>query len=220
MLFKVLFFGDVMTKIVYLQNDPDKMLYYKDSIPKDLKVVEPDARMMLEILEQKLKLLEVVDLDWFYCAICMELPKEPVFYPTSEGITNLYEKSELVKWFSRDLKNKSDPLGLGSNVTISQYKTPTPKELLDFVIKSTGFAEDAFIEYYKKPPAKKLLPEEELLLEKPNNTRRNEIDIPAHSQQRSCLSLFLYSIFGCKDQRKVTQEEPESLTSNYIPSNH
>lgn len=144
-----------MTKIVYLHNDPDKMLYYKDSVPKDLKVVEPDAKMMLEILEQKLKLLEVVDLDWFYCAICMELPKEPVFYPTSEGITNLYEKSELVKWFSRDLKNKSDPLGLGSNVTISQYKTPTPKELLDFVIKSTGFAEDVFIDHYKKPLTKK-----------------------------------------------------------------
>lgn len=41
-----------MTKIVYLHNDPDKMLYYKDSVPKDLKVVEPDAKMMLEILEQ------------------------------------------------------------------------------------------------------------------------------------------------------------------------
>ncbi|CZG87455.1 hypothetical protein SE925_09505 [Legionella pneumophila] len=209
-----------MTKIVYLQNDPDKMLYYKDSVPKNLKVVEPDAKMMLEILEQKLKLLEVVDLDWFYCAICMELPKEPVFYPTSEGITNLYEKSELVKWFSRDLKNKSDPLGLGSNVTISQYKTPTPKELLDFVIKSTGFAEDVFIDHYKKPLAKKVSPEEELLLEKPDNTRRNEIDSPSHSKQRSCLSLFLYSIFGCKDNRKITQEKPESLTSDYTLPHH
>ncbi|WBV72740.1 hypothetical protein PGH42_07745 [Legionella pneumophila] len=101
-----------MTKIVYLQNDPDKMLYYKDSVPKDLKVVEPDAKMMLEILEQKLKLLEVLDLDWFYCAICMELPKEPVFYPTSEGISNLYEKSELVKWFSRDPEINPTPLDL------------------------------------------------------------------------------------------------------------
>ncbi|HBD7141960.1 TPA: hypothetical protein KKW64_000804 [Legionella pneumophila] len=209
-----------MTKIVYLQNDPDKMLYYKDSVPKDLKVVEPDAKMMLEILEQKLKLLEVVDLDWFYCAICMELPKEPVFYPTSEGITNLYEKSELVKWFSRDLKNKSDPLGLGSNVTISQYKTPTPKELLDFVIKSTGFAEDVFIDHYKKPLIKKVSPEEELLLEKPDNTIRNEIDSPSHSKQRSCLSLLLYSIFGCKDNRKVTQAKPELLTSDHLPSHH
>ncbi|HAT2066548.1 TPA: hypothetical protein OO122_002595 [Legionella pneumophila] len=209
-----------MTKIVYLQNDPDKMLYYKDSVPKDLKVVEPDAKMMLEILEQKLKLLEVVDLDWFYCAICMELPKEPVFYPTSEGITNLYEKSELVKWFSGDLKNKSDPLGLGSNVTISQYKTPTPKELLDFVIKSTGFAEDVFIDHYKKPLTKKVSPEEELLLEKPDNTIRNEIDSPSHSKRRSCLSLLLYSIFGCKDNRKVTQEKPESLTSDHLPPHH
>ncbi|HAT1659377.1 TPA: hypothetical protein ACT96X_002863 [Legionella pneumophila] len=208
-----------MTKIVYLQNDPDKMLYYKDSVPKDLKVVEPDTKMMLEILEQKLKLLEVLDLDWFYCAICMELPKEPVFYPTSEGISNLYEKSELVKWFSRDPRNKSDPVGLGLNVTISQYKTPTPKELLDFVIKSTGFAEEVFIEHYKKPQVK-VSPEEELLLEKPDYTRRNEIDSPSHSQQRSCLSLFLYSIFGCKGKRYGTQEKPESLTSNYLPSNH
>ncbi|AOW51068.1 TPA: hypothetical protein JBB06_04630 [Legionella pneumophila subsp. pneumophila] len=209
-----------MTKIVYLQNDPDKMLYYKDSVPKDLKVVEPDAKMMLEILEQKLKLLEVLDLDWFYCAICMELPKEPVFYPTTEGISNLYEKSELVKWFSRDPRNKSDPVGLGLNVSISQYKTPTPKELLDFVIKSTGFAEEVFIEHYKKPQVNKAPPEEELLLEKPDYTRRNEIDSPSHSQQRSCLSLFLYSIFGCKGKRYGTQEKPESLTSNYLPSNH
>lgn len=208
-----------MTKIVYLQNDPDKTLYYKDSVPKDLKVVEPDAKMMLEILEQKLKLLEVLDLDWFYCAICMELPKEPVFYPTSEGISNLYEKSELVKWFSKATGNKSDPVGLGSNVTISQYKTPTPKELLDFVIKSTGFAEEVFIEHYKKPQVK-VSPEEELLLEKPDYTRRNEIVSPSHSQQRSCLSLFLYSIFGCKGKRYGTQEKPESLTSNYLPSNH
>ncbi|HAT1868354.1 TPA: hypothetical protein JBK40_10690 [Legionella pneumophila] len=208
-----------MTKIVYLKNDPDKMLYYKDSVPKDLKVVEPDAKMMLEILEQKLKLLEVLDLDWFYCAICMELPKEPVFYPTSEGISNLYEKSELVKWFSKATGNKSDPVGLGSNVTISQYKTPTPKELLDFVIKSTGFAEEVFIEHYKKPQVK-VSPEEELLLEKPDYTRRNEIVSPSHSQQRSCLSLFLYSIFGCKGKRYGTQEKPESLTSNYLPSNH
>ncbi len=195
------------------------MLYYKDSVPKDLKVVEPDAKMMLEILEQKLKLLEVLDLDWFYCAICMELPKEPVFYPTSEGISNLYEKSELVKWFSKATGNKSDPVGLGSNVTISQYKTPTPKELLDFVIKSTGFAEEVFIEHYKKPQVK-VSPEEELLLEKPDYTRRNEIVSPSHSQQRSCLSLFLYSIFGCKGKRYGTQEKPESLTSNYLPSNH
>ncbi|HAT2085441.1 TPA: hypothetical protein I8Z96_002183 [Legionella pneumophila] len=209
-----------MTKIVYLHNDPDKMLYYKDSVPKDLKVVEPDAKMMLEILEQKLKLLEVVDLDWFYCAICMELPKEPVFYPTSEGISNLYEKSELVKWFSRDPRNKSDPVGLGVNVTISQYKTPTPKELLDFVIKSTGFAEEVFIDHYKKPLAKKISPEEGLLLEKPDNTRRNEIDSPTHSQSRSCWSLFLYSIFGGKDNRKVMQEKTDSLTSYDIQPHH
>lgn len=206
-----------MTNIVYLQNDPNQMLYYKDSVPKNIKVVEPDAKMMLRILAQKLKLLEVVDLDWLCCAISLELPVNPVFYPTSEGITTLYEKSELVKWFSKDPKNKADPGGLDLNVTISQYLTPSPKELLDFVVKTTKFPEDFFVDQYKKQSGKKIPPEERSLLDERDNINRNERDNKPDSQQKSCFCLFLYSIFGCKGRSKMPQEKPEhsvSISSN------
>ena len=77
--------------------------------------------MMLIILEQRLKLFEVTDLEWLHRAICWELPENPVYYPTSQNISQIYEKSELAEWFKQHPGCKRDPGGLSENVTLSDY---------------------------------------------------------------------------------------------------
>ncbi|KGP63212.1 hypothetical protein EP47_04415 [Legionella norrlandica] len=201
-------------KIVYLKNDPTKTLYYKDSVPRGIKTVEPDAGMMLKILAQKLELLEATDTDWLCCVISLELPENPVFYPTSEGITALYEKSNLTQWLA---KKSGDPCGLNSKATIAKYVTPTPLQLLDFVIKASKIPEDIFVEHYK--PIKKSASEEHLL-DSHSNASQTEINNSSDSEKTSYRLLCLCSIFGCNTKRRKSQEVEKLTISNNILSGH
>lgn len=137
-----------MGRIVYLQRDTSQVLYDLDSIPKDLKTVEPDAAALLRILKKKLQFLGISNLDWMNCPISFSLPKNPVYYPTSEGIKSLYEKSELTAWFDKTGGTGRDPTGLNEKVSLKDYKQPTTDEILTFVMTTSAVGREFLVNNY------------------------------------------------------------------------
>lgn len=214
-----IFLEKTVPGIVYLTNDPNRILYYKDSVPKNLKVTKPSTAVLLEILAKKLSSLEISDLEWLHCAISSELPKEPVFFPTREGITALYEREELVKWFKYTSKAlpvepaapndifvdffnyffsnpmKDDPTGLKQNATIKDYRKPTTEEILAYVVKASKLSPDFLIANYNITNEPAFLEDEPLL----------ENDSP--DEESSCFP-FSWNFFGCGKVR-TAQERPE-----------
>lgn len=202
-------FLEIMVPVyVYLPNDPDLMLYYKDSVPKEIPVIEANVSKMLESMEKRLTLLDESGFEWLYCPICLELPKEPVYLPTANGVEHLYEKIKVEEWFNKNIKD--DPCGLKEKVSSSQYVSPTPQQILEFVLKSSGFPIEVFIGDYTKLQLEQTSPELSPLLDSPSSAIQHKVQT-TNPPQRSRFCLLLHSIFCCSQRAHDSLPDTEQI---------
>jgi hypothetical protein len=206
-----------MGKIVYLLNDKNKTLYDEDSVPQHLETREPDATTLLRLLENRLKLLGVTNIDWLYCAINIERIKNPVFYPNKEGITVLYEKSTLNEWLDKKGGIGLDPTALSQQAKLTDYVVPTSEQILDFVIKSSSIEREFFIDQYHD-----FKPEETQSVKEPLLSNSELVESSSHVERitpkRSRAALLFRSIFCCISPNSEQTKEKEH--NAYPRTNH
>ncbi|KTD74711.1 hypothetical protein [Legionella waltersii] len=208
-----------MGKIVYLLDDRNKTLYDEDSVPKHMKTREPDAATLLRLLENRLNLLGVTNIDWLYCAITIEPIRNPVFYPNKEGITVLYEKSKLNEWLNKKGGIGLDPTALSQKAKLTDYLVPTSEQLLDFVVKSSSIAREFFVDQYHDFKPEETQSVKEPLLPNSDLEKRSS-HVERITPKRSRAALLFRSIFCCisPNSEQTKEKEPHAHPRpNYFP---